>query len=183
MMGIGTPEICRGWRNILRINFVSSWFFFTRLYRDAGSKIYLKNPPIYIVSCKEGTDHPPIACSLLLQWHTLRHITGRGKILSLGSVHRQSQRKIPCTWPNWQHETTVHPTQETVSNRHLVNGRAANLKTLRISQDNVPNATNIINDLFTIHSFISSRLFPDGRDSSVGIATRYVLDGPEIEFR
>ena len=38
MMGLDTPETCRGWRNILRISCTSSWFFFTRLYRDAGQQ-------------------------------------------------------------------------------------------------------------------------------------------------
>jgi hypothetical protein len=30
MMGLDTPETCRGWRNVLRISCVSGWFFFTR---------------------------------------------------------------------------------------------------------------------------------------------------------
>ena len=38
MMGLDTPETCRGWRNILRISCASSWYFFTRFYRDARSK-------------------------------------------------------------------------------------------------------------------------------------------------
>ena len=37
MMGLDTPEICRGWRNILRISCASSWLFFTRNKRDIGS--------------------------------------------------------------------------------------------------------------------------------------------------
>jgi len=37
MMGLDTCETCRGWRNILRISCASSWFFFTRIYRDAQS--------------------------------------------------------------------------------------------------------------------------------------------------
>jgi hypothetical protein len=37
MMGLDTPETCGCWRNILRISCASSWFFFTRLYRDARS--------------------------------------------------------------------------------------------------------------------------------------------------
>ena len=37
MMGLDTPETCRGSRNILRISCASSWFFFTHLYRDARS--------------------------------------------------------------------------------------------------------------------------------------------------
>ena len=45
-------------------------------------------------------------------------------------------------------------------------------KTLQISEDHVPNVKNIFNDFFTIHS-ISSKLFHDGRDRAVGIATRY----------
>jgi len=32
MMGLDTPETCRGWRNILRISCASSWFFFTHRY-------------------------------------------------------------------------------------------------------------------------------------------------------
>jgi hypothetical protein len=32
IMDLDTPETCRGWRNILRISCVSSWFFFTRLF-------------------------------------------------------------------------------------------------------------------------------------------------------
>jgi len=43
MMGLDTPETCRGLQNILRISCASSWFFFTRLYWDARStnhKIY-----------------------------------------------------------------------------------------------------------------------------------------------
>jgi len=32
MMGLDTPETCTGWRNILRISCVSSWFFFTRFW-------------------------------------------------------------------------------------------------------------------------------------------------------
>ena len=31
MMGLDTPETCRGWRNLLRISCALSWFFFTRL--------------------------------------------------------------------------------------------------------------------------------------------------------
>ena len=38
MMGPDTLEACRGWRNILRISCASSWFFFTRLYREARSR-------------------------------------------------------------------------------------------------------------------------------------------------
>jgi hypothetical protein len=38
MMGLDTPETCWGWRNILRISCASSWFFFTRIYRDAGQQ-------------------------------------------------------------------------------------------------------------------------------------------------
>jgi len=30
MMGLDTPETCRGWRNILRISCASSWVFFTQ---------------------------------------------------------------------------------------------------------------------------------------------------------
>ena len=37
MKGLNTPETCRGWRNILSISCASSWFSFTRLYRDARS--------------------------------------------------------------------------------------------------------------------------------------------------
>jgi len=37
MMGLDTPKTCRGWRNILRIRYASSWFFFTRVYWDARS--------------------------------------------------------------------------------------------------------------------------------------------------
>jgi hypothetical protein len=32
MMGLDTPETCRGWRNILRISCASSWFFLTRRF-------------------------------------------------------------------------------------------------------------------------------------------------------
>jgi hypothetical protein len=32
MIGLETPETCRGWRNILRISCATSRFFFTRLY-------------------------------------------------------------------------------------------------------------------------------------------------------
>jgi hypothetical protein len=45
MMSLETPETCRGWRNILvlRISCASSWFSYTRLYRDAIKlTIYLK---------------------------------------------------------------------------------------------------------------------------------------------
>ena len=37
MTGLDTPEICRGWWNILKLSCVSRWVFFTRLYRDARS--------------------------------------------------------------------------------------------------------------------------------------------------
>ena len=37
MMGLDMPETCRGWGKILRIICASSWFFFTRLYREAQS--------------------------------------------------------------------------------------------------------------------------------------------------
>jgi len=37
MMGLDTPETCRGWRSILRISWESSWLFCTRLYPDARS--------------------------------------------------------------------------------------------------------------------------------------------------
>jgi len=30
MMGLDKPETCRVWRNVLRMSFASSWFFFTR---------------------------------------------------------------------------------------------------------------------------------------------------------
>jgi hypothetical protein len=33
MMGLDTPETYRDWRNILRISYASSWFFFTRMFR------------------------------------------------------------------------------------------------------------------------------------------------------
>ena len=42
MMGLDTPETCRGWRNILRISFASSSFFFARLYRKAQSTKHKK---------------------------------------------------------------------------------------------------------------------------------------------
>jgi hypothetical protein len=46
MMGLDGPETCRGLRNILRISCESSWFFFTRLYRDARStEHYYYFPP------------------------------------------------------------------------------------------------------------------------------------------
>jgi len=32
MMGLDTPETCKGWRNTLRRNCASSWFFFTRWF-------------------------------------------------------------------------------------------------------------------------------------------------------
>jgi len=38
MMDLDTPETCRGLWNILRISCASSWFLFTRLYRDARSR-------------------------------------------------------------------------------------------------------------------------------------------------
>ena len=37
MMSLDTPEICTGWRNILRISCARRWFFFTQLYQDARS--------------------------------------------------------------------------------------------------------------------------------------------------
>jgi hypothetical protein len=46
-MDLDTPETCRGWRNILRICCASSWFFFTRLYRDSRSKKH-KNPSSFL---------------------------------------------------------------------------------------------------------------------------------------
>ena len=36
------PKTRTGWRNILRISCATSWFFFTRLYRDAGSTKHKK---------------------------------------------------------------------------------------------------------------------------------------------
>jgi len=42
-IGLDTPETCRGWRNIRRISCASSWFFVTRLYRDARSTKYKRN--------------------------------------------------------------------------------------------------------------------------------------------
>jgi len=44
MIGLDTAETCRGWLNILRTSFASSWVFFRQLYREARStklKIYL----------------------------------------------------------------------------------------------------------------------------------------------
>ena len=43
MMGLDKPETFRGWRNVLGISCASSWFFFTRLYRDARSTKHKKN--------------------------------------------------------------------------------------------------------------------------------------------
>ena len=56
MMGLDTPETCRGWRNILRISCASSWFFFTRL------DIHLANqtgPAAQPASCTMGTESIP----------------------------------------------------------------------------------------------------------------------------
>jgi hypothetical protein len=40
---VDTSETCRGiWWNILTINYSSSWFSFTHIYRDAGSTKHLK---------------------------------------------------------------------------------------------------------------------------------------------
>jgi len=38
MIGLDTPETCRVWRSILRINCASSWFFFTWFYPVARSR-------------------------------------------------------------------------------------------------------------------------------------------------
>jgi len=43
MIGLDTPETCTGWRNLLRISYVSSWFLFTRLYLDAARSTKHKN--------------------------------------------------------------------------------------------------------------------------------------------
>jgi len=62
MMGLDTPETCRGWRNILTISCASSWFLFTRFYRDAGQQniqfrqmhicffflVYIATWPLYV---------------------------------------------------------------------------------------------------------------------------------------
>ena len=53
MVGLDTPEIYRDWRNILRISCASSWFFFTRLYRDAQST----KPKIRPLGFREGQRH------------------------------------------------------------------------------------------------------------------------------
>ena len=37
MMGVDTPETCRGWRSILRISCASSWFSLQQLYRNVRS--------------------------------------------------------------------------------------------------------------------------------------------------
>jgi len=50
MMGLDKPETCRGWRNIRRISCASSWFFFTRSYRDALST---KHKTRIITSCMQ----------------------------------------------------------------------------------------------------------------------------------
>ena len=41
---------------------------------------------------------------------------------------------------------------------------------------------NIFAESSSFHIFSSSLSLPDGRDSSVGIATRYGLEGPGIEY-
>jgi len=50
MMGLETPETCTGWRNILRISFASSWFFFTRwAVLDLALLKKLKNGNNYVL--------------------------------------------------------------------------------------------------------------------------------------
>jgi len=40
MTGVDTSEKCRGWRNVLRISCVSSWFFFTRHFSPLLTTLY-----------------------------------------------------------------------------------------------------------------------------------------------
>jgi hypothetical protein len=56
MMGLDTPETYRSWRNILRLCCASSWFFFTRIYRDARS-----------------TKHKICFVTLAMEWWTDAH--------------------------------------------------------------------------------------------------------------
>ena len=53
MMGLDAPETCRSWRNVLRICCASSWFFFTRLYRDSGEQNIKKNTEFVLCLFKE----------------------------------------------------------------------------------------------------------------------------------
>jgi len=56
MMGLDTPKTCRGWRNILRISWASSWLFFTLLYLNH-----------LLCSCTNyvsgSTQHPRLRCA------------------------------------------------------------------------------------------------------------------------
>ena len=79
-MGLDAPETCRGWRNVLRISCASSWFYFTRLYRDAGSTKHKTNslpqgftgivsciniiyPRSKLVICLKSAKHEDVALS------------------------------------------------------------------------------------------------------------------------
>jgi len=59
LMGIDTPETCRGWRNILRISCASSLFFFTREILESG--------PVFISRTSGGASW--IGKSLALRHH------------------------------------------------------------------------------------------------------------------
>jgi hypothetical protein len=59
LMGLDTPETCRGWRNILRIRCASSWFSFTREILESG--------PVFISRTSDGASW--IGKSLALRHH------------------------------------------------------------------------------------------------------------------
>jgi hypothetical protein len=66
MMGLNMPETCRGWWNILRISCASSWFSFTRLYRDAWStKHKISKLSTYVY----GTDFMTILTLFIFVWN------------------------------------------------------------------------------------------------------------------
>jgi hypothetical protein len=69
MMGLDTPETCRGWRNILRISCALSWFLFTRLYRDER---LAKHETDFVCF---WLDSPPVGQGLLIHEVSRAHTT------------------------------------------------------------------------------------------------------------
>jgi hypothetical protein len=76
MMGLDTPETCRGWWNILRISCASSWFFFTRWCIVVGERGRVWIWVIELWSVSDVKHEIDVFCSIYLNFIlSLHHIS------------------------------------------------------------------------------------------------------------
>ena len=200
-MGLDTPETCRGWRNILRISCVSSWFFFTRI-TYSGCVSSLKYP-----AWKAHAPNYTVIYSMPASTIFLQSCLTNGMILGR-SCWKQNVFWFPL-------QTYLKAFMLTWIQRHIIiNIQSASCCTLLLSDfsqtwtfverasgggksSQIPRkfvrwepscsmrtdgrTCHKANDLisqFCVHALKKCPFYHCGQGSSVGIATDYGVDGP-----